>query len=86
MEKFEITGGKRLGGNVRNQGCKNAALPILVASLLTDEEVILRNVPHVIDVRNMAEVLRATGEVREGSDIRINASSITRARLFRNSC
>ena len=77
MEKFEIIGGRKIEGTIRNQGAKNSALPVAVASLLTDEEVILRNIPSVWDVKNEAEVLRATGaKVHEGLNMRICANSI----------
>lgn len=77
MEKFEIFGGYRLNGIIENQGSKNAALPILVASLLTDEEVIVKAVPDTMDVRNMLNVLRIVGaKVRMAGDIRINAYSV----------
>jgi UDP-N-acetylglucosamine 1-carboxyvinyltransferase len=78
LEKFEIIGGKRLDGTVRNQGSKNAGLPIFVASLLTDEEVVLRGVPDVIDLKNMAIVLRETGAaVHEGEVTRFEAGGIS---------
>lgn len=77
MEKFEVTGGKKLEGIIKNQGAKNAALPIAVAALLTDEEVVLKNVPHVSDIENLAEVLKAAGaKIHYGSAVRINASGV----------
>jgi UDP-N-acetylglucosamine 1-carboxyvinyltransferase len=77
-EVFEITGGEMLVGTIKNQGSKNASLPIAVASLLTDEEVVLKNVPCVLDIRNIVEVLRLTGtKVVEGKTTRICASSIS---------
>ncbi|MBL8992573.1 MAG: UDP-N-acetylglucosamine 1-carboxyvinyltransferase, partial [Spirochaetia bacterium] len=45
MNKYVVEGGKKLQGDVVISGSKNAALPILAATLLTDEEVILKNVP-----------------------------------------
>ena len=45
MDKFEIVGGKALQGEVNISGAKNAALPIILATLLTSETVILHNVP-----------------------------------------
>src|SRR5579875_3897073 len=50
MDKFIIEGGVRLEGEVKASGAKNAALPILAASLLTEERLRLRNVPHLEDV------------------------------------
>src|SRR5687768_17024513 len=49
MEKFVIEGGVPLSGTVVPAGNKNAALPLLAAGLLTDEEIVLHNVPHIRD-------------------------------------
>ena len=61
MEKFVIDGGVPLRGTVVPAGNKNAALPILAASVLTSEEVVVRNVPRIRDVDAMLEVLRGIG-------------------------
>ena len=61
LEVARITGGRRLRGEVRAAGSKNACLPILAATLLTREPVTLRNVPDLSDVRYMAEILRHQG-------------------------
>jgi UDP-N-acetylglucosamine 1-carboxyvinyltransferase len=58
MEKFIIEGGTPLAGTVNPAGNKNAALPALAASLLTREEVTLRNIPRIADVEAMLELLR----------------------------
>src|SRR5919109_1292725 len=58
MEKFIIEGGTPLSGTVAPAGNKNAALPALAASLLTSEEVVLRNIPRIADVEAMLELLR----------------------------
>ena len=57
MEKFVIEGGVPLSGTVTPAGNKNAALPLLAASLLTDEELVLHNVPRIRDVEAMVELL-----------------------------
>ncbi len=62
MEKFRITGGYPLRGEVRISGAKNAALPCLAASLLTSEPVILENLPRVRDILTMERVLAVLGE------------------------
>jgi len=49
MEAFVITGGKKLQGNVKVSGSKNVALKALVAACLTDEKVIIKNIPHISD-------------------------------------
>jgi len=61
LERFKVTGGKKLEGRVDISGAKNAALPILAASLLTGEEVILENVPNILDVHSMCRLLNSIG-------------------------
>ena len=61
MERFVIEGGRPLSGTMRPGGNKNEVLPALAATLLTDEEVILRNVPRIRDVEVMLEILRDLG-------------------------
>ena len=61
MDKLQITGGKPLNGDVRISGAKNAALPILAASLLASEPVSIGNVPHLRDVTTMIELLGRMG-------------------------
>ena len=61
MEKFVIDGRRRLSGEVTPSGNKNEALPCLAATLLTDEPVILRNVPRIRDAEVMCEVLANQG-------------------------
>jgi UDP-N-acetylglucosamine 1-carboxyvinyltransferase len=60
-ERFVVEGGRRLEGSIRPGGNKNAALPILAACLLTDEPVLLRNLPDIEDVRVMLEILEGLG-------------------------
>jgi UDP-N-acetylglucosamine 1-carboxyvinyltransferase len=61
MEKFVIEGGVPLSGTMVPAGNKNGALPILASSVLTDEQVVVRNVPRIRDVEAMLEILRAIG-------------------------
>src|ERR1700749_4796065 len=61
MEKFVIEGGQPLSGTITPAGNKNGALPILAACLLTDDEVILRNVPRIRDVEAMTLLLEQLG-------------------------
>jgi len=62
MDKLIITGGKPLKGEVRISGSKNAALPILAATLLTDETCIIRNVPKLLDTNTMIKLLKSLGK------------------------
>jgi UDP-N-acetylglucosamine 1-carboxyvinyltransferase len=82
MDKFIIQGGARLSGRVRVSGAKNAALPILAATLMTDRECVVEGVPDLKDTATMLEVLRSLGtEVsREGTAVRtrvVNADLCT---------
>jgi UDP-N-acetylglucosamine 1-carboxyvinyltransferase len=61
MDKLRMVGGTPLKGEVKIAGAKNAALPILCACLLTDEPVILRNLPDLQDVRTMLKLLQEIG-------------------------
>jgi len=63
MEKFIIQGGYPLQGEVTPSGNKNAALPLLSACLLTDEPVILHNVPKILDVLSMRSLLESIGAI-----------------------
>ena len=57
MEQFIIEGGARLEGTITPAGNKNAALPALIATLLTDEDVVLRDLPDILDIRTIVEIL-----------------------------
>lgn len=61
MHYFEIVGGNRLKGSIPISGAKNAALPIIAASILCEGETILRNVPDLADVRHMLALLNKLG-------------------------
>ncbi|MBQ8201689.1 MAG: UDP-N-acetylglucosamine 1-carboxyvinyltransferase [Clostridia bacterium] len=61
MESFVVQGGKRLEGTLRVDGAKNAALPILAACVLTEEDVTLHRMPDITDVRRMEEILQMLG-------------------------
>lgn len=59
--RFRVRGGVPISGRIRPQGNKNEALPLLAACLLTDEEIILSNVPEIEDVQVMKEIVRSLG-------------------------
>ncbi|HIU72996.1 MAG TPA: UDP-N-acetylglucosamine 1-carboxyvinyltransferase [Candidatus Aphodousia faecipullorum] len=79
MEKLKITGGVRLEGEVKASGAKNAALPILAASLLTADDLVLHNVPHLSDIATMGKLLTGLGMTveRQEESVRLNARSLT---------
>ena len=59
MDKIEITGGKSLNGKIKISGSKNSALPILAASLLTEDKISVSNVPNLSDISSMLELLKS---------------------------
>src|SRR5207248_6296878 len=61
MEKFVIEGGAQLSGTVVPAGNKNGALPLIAASLLTEEEVVLSNVPRIADVEAIIDLIAELG-------------------------
>lgn len=61
MEKFVVKGDKKLSGTVSVSGAKNVALKVLVAACLTDEEVIIHNVPHISDFFVMVDIMKELG-------------------------
>jgi len=89
MEKFIIDGGLPLSGEVTPSGNKNAALPLLAACILTDEPVILRNVPNIRDVQMMRSLLMSLGvRIEEIGDHtwRVQASVLNPADLDPDIC
>jgi UDP-N-acetylglucosamine 1-carboxyvinyltransferase len=79
MQSFVIEGGRPLGGTVRAAGNKNAALPVLAASVLASEEVRLTNVPRIRDVETMVELLDHLGADAEWTgpnDVRVDARGV----------
>jgi UDP-N-acetylglucosamine 1-carboxyvinyltransferase len=61
MDRIRITGGRALHGTIPISGAKNAALPLLIASLLTDDRLTLKNVPNLADVNLLVRILRNHG-------------------------
>ena len=61
MSRFVITGGRRLKGELRPQGAKNEALQVICACLLTQEEVTITNIPEILDVLKLIELLQGMG-------------------------
>ena len=61
MSKFIVQGGTRLQGEIVPQGAKNEALQIICATLLTPEKVTLHNVPEIVDIIQLIDMLRAMG-------------------------
>ena len=79
MDKLIITGGTRLSGEIRISGAKNAALPILAATLLSDKPVSVGNIPHLHDITTTMELLGRMGVrlvVDEKMNIEVDSSTI----------
>lgn len=78
MSKYIINGGRRLDGELRIGGAKNSVLPLLAASILTDEKIILHDCPAISDVDNMLKIITSMGCVvsREGSSLEIDAQNV----------
>jgi UDP-N-acetylglucosamine 1-carboxyvinyltransferase len=88
-EAFVIEGARPLNGSIRAAGNKNAALPIIAASLLTDEPVTLSNVPSITDVETMLELVADLGvdvEPRGGGELRIHAADVSKRELDEELC
>src|SRR3712207_5785223 len=88
-ESFVIEGGRPLHGRVRAAGNKNAALPIAAACLLTDEPVLLRNVPAIRDVETMLELVADVGvhvEHRGPGEVLIHAAEAPKPELDEELC
>ncbi|WP_293856964.1 UDP-N-acetylglucosamine 1-carboxyvinyltransferase [uncultured Alsobacter sp.] len=88
MDRIRIVGGQQLTGSIPISGAKNAALPLMIASLLTSDTVILENVPRLSDVRQLMRILgnhgvdasidgKRVGQTETtGDTIRLNAASV----------
>ena len=76
MESLLIKGGRALNGSVRIGGAKNAALPVLISSLLTNQDLLISNVPHLRDITTTLELLG-----RLGANIEVNEKSVVRIRV-----
>ena len=77
MQKLKISGGKKLVGEINISGAKNAALPILAASLLSEKNISLNNVPQLNDIATMITLLQSMGvEVIFDDRMRLNLNCL----------
>ena len=78
MDKLIIKGKQKLKGSISVHGSKNAALPILVATLLSNKKIVLSNIPKVDDIRNMIKLLKKyNSKITENkSNININNKNL----------
>ncbi|MBE5737737.1 MAG: UDP-N-acetylglucosamine 1-carboxyvinyltransferase [Clostridiales bacterium] len=86
MGKYVINGGRKLDGEIKLQSAKNSVLPILAASILTDEEVVVKNCPKIKDVYAMLNILSHLGVKYQfyGDDLLVNASDINSYTIPKN--
>jgi UDP-N-acetylglucosamine 1-carboxyvinyltransferase len=78
MDKMVIEGGKRLAGEVRISGAKNAALPILASALLVDGWNTFHNIPDLLDIKTIKKLLKSLGVEMDGEEtLRVNAGGVT---------
>ena len=88
-ECFVIEGGRPLQGRIKAAGNKNGALPILAACLLTSEPVTLHNIPRIVDVETMIDLLIDAGAEAEWvgpNDVRVQATDVTKHELDEELC
>ncbi|HEY5059742.1 MAG TPA: UDP-N-acetylglucosamine 1-carboxyvinyltransferase [Gaiellaceae bacterium] len=88
-DAFVIEGARPLNGRIRAAGNKNGALPILAACLLTEDEVVLRNLPRILDVQTMLDLLADVGVEVEwigDNDVRVRAANVTKTELDEELC
>ena len=84
VPKFVVEGGRPLRGRVRPAGNKNAALPMIAATLLTEDAVVLENVPDIRDVRTLLDLIQKLGaevEWTEAHTVRVQARNVGHAQL-----
>jgi len=87
--QYIVEGGRRLSGTIRPSGNKNAALPIVAASLLTEHPVTLQNVPRIRDVEILVELVRSVGASVDWADrntLKIHAKTVKSAELDPELC
>ncbi len=87
MKKFIIKGGSKLKGSIDVYGAKNAALPILAASILTKEKVVIENLPLIGDILTMLDILKSLGvkiNFLDKRKIELDASNISTKKLNYN--
>lgn len=83
MPTFVVAGGRRLSGSVRPAGNKNAALPVLAATLMSGERVVVRNVPRIRDVVTLLEIMESLGARvawTGPNDVEVNAADVAAER------
>ena len=86
-EKFVIQGGKKLSGEIEARGSKNAAFPVLIATLLTSEDCVIDNIPLVEDIFRMLEIfesMKVKVEWLGKRKIKVNAKNMDPSKINAN--
>ena len=79
MASFKVTGGSKLSGTIIPQGAKNEAMQVLCAALLTDEPVTITNLPNILDINNLIDLMRGMGvdvDRKSPSEVTLQAKNI----------
>jgi len=78
LSRFRVTGGRELEGTIDVSGAKNAVLPVMAATLLTSDKVVLEDVPNLLDVSVMSDVLESLGGkiIKKGNKLTISVKEI----------
>ena len=77
MGSFRIEGGHKLYGEIEPQGAKNEAMQVICASLLTDQEVIIENLPNILDINNLIDLLKGMGvKVRRDTPDKVSLQAV----------
>ena len=77
MASFKVTGGNKLAGAIIPQGAKNEAMQVICAALLTDEPVTITNLPDILDINNLIDLLKGMGVVvdrKSKSEVTLHAT------------
>ena len=77
MDKLKIIGNKKLSGSIKVSGAKNSALPVMVASLLSNEGLYIKNLPELADITTMKLLLKNFGLKIKQSDSSIFIDSVS---------
>ena len=86
MEKYVINGGRKLSGKLRIESAKNSVLPLLAASILTDEEILIKDCPKIADVLSMIKILGVLGVKTcfYDNDLYVNAENVSNCVISEN--
>ncbi len=85
MDFLEIEGGAKLSGSVEIGGAKNSALPIIASTILSNKDVIISNLPNVVDIKTMLKLIKYLGgsvEEIDKNSVKVNCKNINSTRAI----